>query len=300
MRIYNKLDLELKDVFDFLELDKKEYKEYLIKTIKTTQIMLDTLERFKSKRFDKQLKRGLSYLKNILTISNYQSSTNKSLNFLNYLIEYNLLYSSEHSRVLWIIEKLNKNEFSIIVKDEIKRFIIDFEFILDNAKNIDEIKREKSNFIPIIDLLNLPNKNDILISSIYHLTAIQIHNETQKNRFDFEVDFYDEVKNKSYKYSVFFNNSCKLVDIFKSNPILRRNLKNEINIYGYLSKNKRYSYFIINEYINNYVLGIKPNTPHHITGYGSITNYYSYTPYDTIGGLKGYIFPNLDTLEIEF
>ncbi|WP_419234091.1 hypothetical protein [Aliarcobacter cryaerophilus] len=300
MRIYNKLDLELKDVLDFLELDKKEYKEYLIKIIKTTQIMLDTLERFKSKRFDKQLKRGLSYLKNILTTSNYKSCTNKSLNFLNYLIEYDLLYSSEHSRVLWIIEKLNKNEFSIILKDEIKRFIIDFEFILDNAKNINEIKREESNFIPIIDLLNLPNKNDILISSIYHLTAIQIHNETQKNKFDFEVDFYDELKNKSYKYSIFFNNSCKLVDIFKSNPILRRNLKNEINIYGDLSKIKRYSYFIINEYINNYVLGIKPNTPHHITGYGAITNYYSYTPYDTLGGLKGYIFPNLDTLEIEF
>ncbi|WP_066220838.1 hypothetical protein [Aliarcobacter cryaerophilus] len=300
MRIDNKLDLEIKDTLDFLELDKKEYKEYLIKTIKTTQIMLDTLERFKNKRFDKQLKRGISYLRNIFTTSNYQLYRNKILSFLNYLLDCDLIYNNDRKRVLWIIEKLNKNEFSLIVKDEIKRFIIDFEFILDNTKNIDEIKREKSNFIPIIDLLNLPNKNDILISSIYHLTAIQIHNETQKNRFDFEFDFHDEVKNKSYKYRVFFNNSSKLIDIFKSNPILRRNLKNEINIYGYLSKNKRYSYFIINEYINNYVLGIKPNTPHHITGYGAISNYYSYTPYDTIGGLKGYIFPNLDTLEIEF
>lgn len=299
MRIDNNLDLNIKDCLEFLKLDKKEYKEYLIKTIKTTQIMLDTLERFKNKRFDKQLKRGISYLKNIFTTSNYQLHRNKSLSFLNYLLDCDLIYNNDCKRVLWIIEKLNKNEFSLIVKDEIKRFIIDFEFILNNAKNIDEVEREKSNFLPIIDILNLPNKNDILITSIYHLTAIQIHNETQNDRFDFEVNFHDEVKNKGYKYSVFFNNSNKLIDIFKTNPTLRRNLQNEININGYLSKKKRYSYFAINEY-NNSILGIKSSVPHHITGYGAISDYYSYTPYDTIGGLKGYIFPNLDTLEIEF
>ncbi|MFW2607351.1 hypothetical protein [Aliarcobacter butzleri] len=296
MRIDNNLDLNIKDCLEFLKLDKKEYKEYLIKTIKTTQIMLDTLERFKNKRFDKQLKKGIGYLRNIFTTSNYQLYRNKSLSFLNYLLYCDLIYNNDCKRVLWIIEKLNKNEFSLIVKDEIKRFIIDFEFILNNAKNIDEIEREKSNFLPIIDILNLPNKNDILITSIYHLTAIQIHNETQNDRFDFEVNFHDEVKNKGYKYSVFFNNSNKLIDIFKTNPTLRRNLQNEININGYLSKNKRYSYFAINE-LNNSILGIKSSVPHHITGYGAISDYYSYTPYDTIGGLKGYIFPNLDTLE---
>ena len=37
MRIDNNLDLNIKDCLEFLKLDKKEYKEYIIKTIKTTQ-----------------------------------------------------------------------------------------------------------------------------------------------------------------------------------------------------------------------------------------------------------------------
>ena len=124
--------------------------------------------------------------------------------------------------------------------------------------------------------LHPPNENDILISSIYHLTAIQIEWETTNNihGIGFDIDFNEK------RYKPYFKKSEEIISSLFKKALRKKTNNKMINLLNYST---RYSYYIY----KNEILGIIPSKPRGITGYSSISDFYSYCLLDN-NGLKGY------------
>lgn len=303
----DKSDIEY--VLSEFNILNKEYCKYIFNVIETTSIILNQLELLNDNkssifRVDRQLGRGLLYIKKILEfiekkieykrvdrhIKSRNNYINKVIDFFEFLA-YNELVSyfkiDEYKKII-VSLKIYEESNILIKRNDVVAFLkselLSFECLFDIGKYLDSIE-DMDGYSRLINLFNTPTKNDILKAGIYHIARIFFDNELAQTS-ELSIDY----NNKENKYYLKISSQI-IVNIFKNYGGKMDYITDDFNL---LSYTERWTSFM---YRDN-VLGLIGQLPKQLTGYTTISSYYEYN-LNTKEGCKLYIFPD-EKLEFNF